>query len=182
MDKPLLQRKILARTSEWTCNRPSTAAAGRSLRIEVAPDQHVGVLETEARRRNGTPCRPTVAWLKLRINFPRNTRSPVNQCPEHVKKTLPVWALPGTVCVTAAVPTLGSTQITRVSAYPVSRPKRGLGAVRRVCQGRRETRDWDCESALPQQALYAARVQATAISRKERQPSSCRPWAKSATL
>ena len=35
------------------------------------------------------------------------------------KAFTPYWALPGTVCATAAVPTLGSAQITRVSAYPV---------------------------------------------------------------
>src|SRR5262249_41489874 len=35
------------------------------------------------------------------------------------KAFTPYWALPGTVCATAAVPTLESAQITRVSAYPV---------------------------------------------------------------
>jgi hypothetical protein len=60
--------------------------------------------------RKREPVQRIATWLKMRLSFPRNTRSPVNQCP-----FTPYWALPHCLCATAAVPTLGSAQVTRVS-------------------------------------------------------------------
>src|SRR5262245_2009384 len=60
---------------------------------------------------------------------------------------------PGTVCATAAVPTLGSAQITRVSAYPVFATETARrSAACAMADAMSEARDWDCESALLQQA------------------------------
>jgi hypothetical protein len=69
--------------------------------------------------RKREPVQRIATWPKMRLSFPRNTRSPVNQCPEHVKKQglTPYWALPHCLCATAAVPTLGSAQVTRVSRF-----------------------------------------------------------------
>jgi hypothetical protein len=81
--------------------------------------------------RKREPVQRIATWLKMRLSFPRNTRSPVNQCP-----FTPYWALPHCLCVTAAVPTLGSAQVTRVSRTDAMS----------------EARDRECEWALLQQA------------------------------
>jgi len=48
--------------------------------------------------RKREPVQRIATWLKMRLSFPRNTRSPVNQCPEHVKKQS-VYAVLGTAAL-----------------------------------------------------------------------------------
>jgi len=48
--------------------------------------------------RKREPVQRIATWLKMRLSFPRNTRSPVNQCPEHVKKQS-LYAVLGTAAL-----------------------------------------------------------------------------------
>ena len=107
--------------------------AARVIGIEKSPVESAllapKLSNTGFRKRE--PVQRIATWLKMRLSFPRNTRSPVNQCP-----FTPYWALPHCLCATAAVPTLGSAQVTRVSRTDAMS----------------EARDWECEWALLQQA------------------------------
>ena len=48
--------------------------------------------------RKREPVQRIATWLKMRLSFPRNTRSPVNQCPEQVKKQS-LYAVLGTAAL-----------------------------------------------------------------------------------
>jgi hypothetical protein len=71
------------------------------------------------------------------------------------KAFTPYWALPDCLCATAAVPTLGSARVTRVSVYPVfaTETARRSGPPHYArTDAMSEGRDWECASALLQQA------------------------------
>jgi|SRR5262245_3245865 len=79
------------------------------------------------------------------------------------KAFTPYWALPGTVCATGAVPTLGSAQITRVSAYLGFRDRNGASErSAALCQDRRDERGHGLGlrvGTLHQARLYAVRLE-----------------------
>ena len=105
--------------------------------------------------RKREPVQRIATWLKMRLSFPRNTRSPVNQCPEHVKKQS-LYAVLGTAALSLCHGR-GADPRERPSPgcpfTPFSRPKR---ASERPPLSRTdamsEARDRECEWALLQQA------------------------------
>jgi hypothetical protein len=98
--------------------------------------------------RKREPVQRIATWPKMRLSFPRNTRSPVNQCPEHVKKQS-LYPVLGTTALSLCHGR-GADPRERPShpGVPFSRPKRRVGRTDAMS----EASDWECESALLQQA------------------------------
>jgi hypothetical protein len=111
------------------------------------------------------------------------------QCPEHVKKTKPLrrigqcpaLSVPRPRCRPSGAPKSPGCPLT-----PFSRPKRRVGAVRRFVpwQTRRAGQGLGLRvgTSAAGDCMLRDLSTAAAISRKEREPPSCRPCAKSATL
>jgi hypothetical protein len=106
--------------------------------------------------RKREPVQRIATWLKMRLSFPRNTRSPVNQCPEHVEKQS-LYAVLGTAALSLCHGR-GADPRERPShpgvRLPPFRDRNGASETPLCARtdAMSEARDWECESALLQQA------------------------------
>ena len=122
--------------------------------------------------RKREPVQRIATWLKMRLSscaVPVRQSTSVPNASKN-KAFTRYWALPGTVCATAAVPTLAS------AAYPVFATETARRSGPPLCAR------VDAMSEARQATICCDLSTSRSISRNEREPSSCRPCAKSATL
>jgi hypothetical protein len=108
----------------------------------VLPTERIAHSVSSVRKRE--PVQRIATWPKMRLRFPRNTRSPVNQCPEHVKKQS-LYGVLGTAALSLFHGrSVDPRERPNHPGVPFSRPKRRVGRTDAMS----EASDWECESAL----------------------------------